>query len=708
MTPQEEHFNEFWVPNPKYATQSQKKRELRETARVTAGLEPEFIDVKNPKIPSLTYVPSPTYKSRKEMKEDRRRKDLEEGSKRADLQDTYMDGQKRLEMRENQALLWRMSQPEGRTWKQIQEERKQNSLEYNRTNFSKQTLGVHGKDLPPFASLDQQWWTLQNGYNESPTTTSAKRLNMSKKYWAGKDPYTVNSVEDSPAPPDPFKEVHVREEKIGARLLDKITNMAAASGWSPATAGSGSSGPDDFPPLHAKRWTTQVLEYKLMSKGGRLFDSLPKAQASKEDWAPLYSSFTSTGHFPAQFSRPFPHQMEEEAEERMKEQQMKQEEEAFFELLMSTHPPEVQAVLSPTNSVRSRSAVPSFRPSNSLNHSNNSRLLSPSPSPSQRYHTSSPSPTPSHQREGGAKSALHLSLPSSTTPRPSSAPGLSPRGTLSPTMSARSGSPRRYTPRRPQTVVFKESEGKPPSLLTVFSRTPELTFIPDASPYTTPLSSSFAHSHSSHTPNMSHHLASPTLEEGNGQEVQLGSTNPNAGTSKSYVSVAAISSPAILVKPSEEGMYEKEFKEEGDRNGNGNGNSNSNNHPQYNPQDFSGTSASVLTSASIRPSSSTSSAPLSSSSLPPSAYPDDDANGSQNGNFNASSSLAYPISIDGIRSATPSRSMNLRRPHSQATAVMSPSFRVSSPSASIATSVKSGGIRSGGFQRIESPAPKSP
>lgn len=73
----------------------------------------------------------------------------------------------RLKEREDCHLRINFKEVEGRTKRQIEEERKKDMLEYNMATFGRVSVGVHGKELPKFSEepgASKYWWTLKGNY----------------------------------------------------------------------------------------------------------------------------------------------------------------------------------------------------------------------------------------------------------------------------------------------------------------------------------------------------------------------------------------------------------------------------------------------------------------------------------------------------------------------------------------------------------------
>ena len=86
----------------------------------------------------------------------------------------------RLKEREDCYLRIAFKEVDGKTKRQIEEDRKQEMLENNMKKFGKVCIGVHGKELPKYSeTIDdetKQWWKQKKGYSENPMYKSQKVL----------------------------------------------------------------------------------------------------------------------------------------------------------------------------------------------------------------------------------------------------------------------------------------------------------------------------------------------------------------------------------------------------------------------------------------------------------------------------------------------------------------------------------------------------
>lgn len=102
--------------------------------------------------------------------------------------------------------------------------RKEMMDHYVRT-FARQTIGVHGQELPKFADSLEEYWKLSDGYCESPRVRSATLLKQLQRHWAKLDLLRLADVRDVPAPPDPFKSTHVPQKPKNTAVAVKVQEL---------------------------------------------------------------------------------------------------------------------------------------------------------------------------------------------------------------------------------------------------------------------------------------------------------------------------------------------------------------------------------------------------------------------------------------------------------------------------------------------------
>ncbi len=111
----------------------------------------------------------------------RRQENFEEFKKTEAVQGHHKDGMLRLKEREDCFLRIAFKEVDGRTKRQIEEDRKKEMLENNMKKFGKVCIGVHGKELPKYSDLesdDKAWWKQKRGYTENPMYKSHKILSQ--------------------------------------------------------------------------------------------------------------------------------------------------------------------------------------------------------------------------------------------------------------------------------------------------------------------------------------------------------------------------------------------------------------------------------------------------------------------------------------------------------------------------------------------------
>jgi hypothetical protein len=282
------------APRDKKAlTKNQKKEAEHRQARLNCGLK-EFEDEINqgPNPPSLDYVAFPKHKTISDLREEAKKENIERNKLLAHKQ--HINEVQRLQERENEILekLHGDGQPRT-TIRKIQTARKKENLEFNIKNFSKQTIGVHGHELPKFAENNPEWWKTKEGYIENPEINSACVLREKIKYWKKTEELLINEHEDKIATPDQFKKIKVLREKKDD-LIIKVNNLNHFEGFDPDNPN-----PIDIEELkknHIYKWTTLVHQFAPQKfKKGRFFDSITEEMkkavySSNQEQAANYES----------------------------------------------------------------------------------------------------------------------------------------------------------------------------------------------------------------------------------------------------------------------------------------------------------------------------------------------------------------------------------------------------------------------------------
>lgn len=111
-----------------------------------------------------------------------------------------------------------------KTYNQIKEKRRNESLEYNLKTFSKQTIGVHGHELPKFSENEElkEYWKNKEGYKENPDINSHIVYKENVKYWKKPEDLLINDHKD--IVPSPGKKEFVLKEKRD-NLIVKVNNL---------------------------------------------------------------------------------------------------------------------------------------------------------------------------------------------------------------------------------------------------------------------------------------------------------------------------------------------------------------------------------------------------------------------------------------------------------------------------------------------------
>jgi len=148
------------------------------------------------KIPTLDYVYDPKHKSAKDIKEAlfRENQEMIEKNKKLD----YKDEIQRLNAREDEIFAQLYTNEQRYTLNTLKEKRRKENLDYNLKTFSKQTIGVHGHELPKFSENEdfKEFWKYNEGYVENPEINSNIKLKEGNKYWKKQEELLLNEHQD--------------------------------------------------------------------------------------------------------------------------------------------------------------------------------------------------------------------------------------------------------------------------------------------------------------------------------------------------------------------------------------------------------------------------------------------------------------------------------------------------------------------------------
>ena len=278
---------------PKYTSVNQIKAEKDRNNRIKAGLNPETTDnrnnTKNP--PSLEYIYNPKHKTKGEIDDDFHKENYSESKKLA-LKKHKTDVE-RLNEREDEIFANLYSTEERKTYTKIKEKHKKDANDYNIKTFSKQTLGVHGHDLPQFSENEKlkYFWKNKDDYCENPKYKSQREYLESIKYFKppGEDLYLNEHRAESPRWIDPFKkEHHPIQKKQEKEIITDLNKINIFEGFDPKIVKKFEYDPKN---KHVYRWTTLVNQFAPNKfKKGRFFDSLPEEKENKNDEKDIFTN----------------------------------------------------------------------------------------------------------------------------------------------------------------------------------------------------------------------------------------------------------------------------------------------------------------------------------------------------------------------------------------------------------------------------------
>ena len=279
---------------PKFTSVTQIKEEKDRNNRIKCGLNPETTDNRNNTInpPSLEYIYNPKHKTKGEIEEDFHKENFSE-SKKLSLKKHKSDVE-RLNEREDEIFANLYSTEERKTYTKIKEKSRKDANEYNIKTFSKQTLGVHGHDLPKFSENEKlkYFWKNKDDYCENPKFQSQREYLESIKYFKppGEDLYLNEHRDEDPKWIDPFKkEHHPIPKKQEKEIITDLNRINIFNGFDPTIVKNFEYDPRH---KHVYRWTSLVNQFAPNKfKKGRFFDSLPVDKGDKGDEKELFTNY---------------------------------------------------------------------------------------------------------------------------------------------------------------------------------------------------------------------------------------------------------------------------------------------------------------------------------------------------------------------------------------------------------------------------------
>ena len=278
---------------PKYTSMVQIRAEKNRKQREKCGLNPEALDNRNNTVnpPSLEYVYNPKHRTKKEIDDDFHKENYKE-SKKLSMKKHKSDVE-RLNEREDEIFANLYSTEERKTYTKIREKQKREANEFNIKTFSKQTLGVHGHELPKFSENEKVkfFWKNKDGYCENPKFKSQREYIESIKYYKppGEDLYLNEHRDEAPKWIDPFKKEHYPLEKKKERnLITNLNEINIFEGFDPKTVTHFEYQPKR---KHLVRWTSIENQFAPNKfKKGRFFDSLPEDKENKSEDKDLFAN----------------------------------------------------------------------------------------------------------------------------------------------------------------------------------------------------------------------------------------------------------------------------------------------------------------------------------------------------------------------------------------------------------------------------------
>ena len=279
---------------PKYTSITQIKAEKDRNNRIKCGLNPETSDNRNNTIkpPSLEYIYNPKHRTKGEIDDDFHKENFSE-SKKLSLKKHKTDVE-RLNEREDEIFANLYSTEERETYTKIKEKNKKESNDYNIKTFSKQTIGVHGHDLPKYSENEKlkYFWKNKDDYCENPKYKSHREYIESIKYYKppGEDLYLNEHRAESPRWIDPFKKEHYPLQKEKEKeIITDLNKINIFEGFDPKNPKKFEYDPKH---KHVYRWTTLVNQFAPNKfKKGRFFDSLPEDKSNQVEDKEIFKNF---------------------------------------------------------------------------------------------------------------------------------------------------------------------------------------------------------------------------------------------------------------------------------------------------------------------------------------------------------------------------------------------------------------------------------
>ena len=168
--------SEFNIEKPRFTSIKQRQEQDRREARRKVGLTDVLHEQKDEvKEPSLSFVSKPKFESKSVLQEQRRQQMLADLKAIEGNVGNHADSYQRMNKREDCALRMLANVPASKmTRQQLDQKRRAEMVADNTSKFGNVTIGIHGGELPKFASSVQskEWWRMQHTSKDEPKIQS--------------------------------------------------------------------------------------------------------------------------------------------------------------------------------------------------------------------------------------------------------------------------------------------------------------------------------------------------------------------------------------------------------------------------------------------------------------------------------------------------------------------------------------------------------
>ncbi|OMJ76168.1 hypothetical protein SteCoe_24502 [Stentor coeruleus] len=213
---------EGYVKEPKISSFKTIKESFSQTIRSKVGLS-EPNDFKSAKSPSTEYVKFPKFSSQTQMKSEKKIELLKNLHEKADY--NHISREEHLREREKYLIFYN----EGKTLKEIKEQQRKDTNEYNQKTFSNVSIGVHGKELPTFNENLKEHWKIKDKYEEEPKNSSQVLFTLQKMNHAPIDKFRESDITGKELPTKP----HTLAYKKKIELVEKPNHVIPYGGYIP-------------------------------------------------------------------------------------------------------------------------------------------------------------------------------------------------------------------------------------------------------------------------------------------------------------------------------------------------------------------------------------------------------------------------------------------------------------------------------------------